>query len=93
MIQNVQVDDALLHLEALLVSIVQKEALMLVPGKNDAWVEFPDHFITLLSDRKKIRRWKFEKSNLFILVLSHSCGRRASGSVRGKCESSIFTVC
>ena len=91
MIQNVQVDDALLHLEALLVSIVQKEALMLVPGKNDAWVEFPDHFITLLSVRKENR--KFEKSNLFILVLSHSCGRRASGSVRGKCESSIFTVC
>ena len=52
MIQNVQVDDALLHLEALLVSVVQKVALMLVPGKNDAWVEFPDDFIALLSDRR-----------------------------------------
>ena len=52
MIQNVQVDDALLHLEALLVSVVQKEALMLVAGKNDAWVEFAHDFISLLSDRK-----------------------------------------
>jgi len=53
MIQNVQVDDALLHLEALLVSVVQKKALMLVSGKNDAWVEFSDDFVALLSDRKE----------------------------------------
>ena len=88
MIENVQVDDALLHFEALLVSVVQKEALMLVAGKNDAWVEFAHDFIPLLSDRK----WS-EIKFVYFLVLSHSCGRRASGSVSGKCESSIFTVC
>ena len=52
MIKNIQIDDAFLHLEALLVSVVQKEALMLVSGKNDARVELSDDFVALLSDEK-----------------------------------------